>query len=103
MNGQPTAGLRQRLAGAIEHLVPGYFAVGMATGIVSIAAHVQQMPCIAWALLAVNITASAVLVVVLVIRLLAYSPRVLEDLNSHARGPASSRWSPAHVCSKATS
>ena len=30
----------QRLAGAIEHLFPGYFALVMATGIVSIAAHV---------------------------------------------------------------
>ena len=59
----------------------------MATGIVSIAAHLLRMPRIAWALLAVNIVAYAVLVVVLVVRLVAYFPRVLEDLNSHARGP----------------
>ncbi|MEP6919436.1 MAG: C4-dicarboxylate ABC transporter, partial [Acidobacteriota bacterium] len=87
MNGQPTGAVRQRLAGAIEHLFPGYFALVMATGIVSIAAHVLQMPRIARALLAVNIAAYAVLTTVLVIRLLAYFPRVLEDLNSHARGP----------------
>ena len=87
MNGQPTGTLRQRLTGAVEHLFPGYFALVMATGIVSIAAHALRMPWIAWALLAVNISAYAVLVCLLAVRLVAYSPRVLEDLNSHARGP----------------
>ena len=87
MNRQPTDTTMQRLAGAIQHLFPGYFALVMATGVVSIAAHVLQMPRIAWALLAVNIGAYAVLVVALVVRLIAYFPRVLEDLNSHARGP----------------
>lgn len=87
MNRQPTDTTMQRLAGAIQHLFPGYFALVMATGVVSIAAHALQMPRIAWALLAVNIGAYAVLVVALVVRLIAYFPRVLEDLNSHARGP----------------
>ena len=87
MNRQPTDTTMQRLAGAIQHLFLGYFALVMATGVVSIAAHVLQMPRIAWALLAVNIGAYAVLVVALVVRLIAYFPRVLEDLNSHARGP----------------
>jgi tellurite resistance protein TehA-like permease len=59
----------------------------MATGIVSIAAQALLMPRIAQALLVVNIGAFAVLVVMLFIRLLAYPARVLEDLNSHARGP----------------
>lgn len=87
MNGQPTGRSMQCLARAIEHLFPGYFALIMATGIVSIAAHGVQMPRIAWALLGVNVGAYVVLVVVLVVRLVAYFPRVLEDLNSHARGP----------------
>lgn len=87
MNVHPTDTARQRLAAAVEHLSPGYFALVMATGIVSIAAHVLQMPRIAWALLAINIGAYAVLTVMLVIRLVAYFPRVLEDLNSHSRGP----------------
>jgi tellurite resistance protein TehA-like permease len=84
---EPVASLRIRIAGAVEHLFPGYFALVMATGIVSIAAHVLQMERIARALLAVNIVAYAVLVLVLVVRLVAYFPRVLADLNSHARGP----------------
>ncbi|MEO5895701.1 MAG: tellurite resistance/C4-dicarboxylate transporter family protein [Vicinamibacterales bacterium] len=87
MTGHPSGALRHHLAGSIEHLFPGYFALVMATGIVSIAAHLLQLPRIAWALLAVNILAYAVLVVVLAIRILVYFPRVLEDLNSHARGP----------------
>jgi tellurite resistance protein TehA-like permease len=87
MNGQPPDTARRRLAGAVEHLAPSYFALVMATGIVSIAAHVLQFPRVAWTLLAVNIGAYAVLTVMLVIRLLVYFPRVLEDLNSHARGP----------------
>ena len=53
-------------------LFPGYFALVMATGIVSIAAHALQMPRIAWALLVINICAYAVLTVLFVIRLLMY-------------------------------
>lgn len=87
MEHQRAGTLRPRIAGAVEHLFPGYFALVMATGIVSIAAHGLLMPRIAVALLAVNILAYAVLVFVLVVRLVAYFPRVLEDLNSHARGP----------------
>lgn len=87
MNGQPIGTLGPRLTGAVEHLFPGYFALVMATGIVSIAADLLQMPRIAWALLAINVVAYAALTIVLAIRLLAYFPRVLEDLNSHARGP----------------
>jgi len=87
MERQSTGAVRHSLAGAIQHLFPGYFALVMATGIVSIAAHVLQMPRIAWALLAVNIVSYAVLTTMLVIRLVAYFPLVLQDLNSHARGP----------------
>ena len=83
----PPDGTRGGVAHAIERLFPGYFALVMATGIVSIAAQVLGMPRIAQALLAVNVGAYAVLVVMLCIRLVAYPARVLEDLSSHARGP----------------
>jgi tellurite resistance protein TehA-like permease len=79
--------VKHRLAAAIEHLFPGYFALIMATGIVSIAAHALLMPRIAIALLALNVVAYAVLSAALVIRLVVYFPKVLEDLKSHARGP----------------
>lgn len=87
MTGSPKDTLGRRLTEAVADLFPGYFAVVMATGIVSIAAHVLQMPRIALALLVINIGAYTVLTVMFVIRLLMYLPRVLDDLNSHARGP----------------
>jgi tellurite resistance protein TehA-like permease len=79
--------MKGRLADAVTHLFPGYFALVMATGIVSIAADALQMPRIAWTLLAVNLAAYAVLVLLLVARLITRFAHVLEDLNSHARGP----------------
>ena len=87
MSDRATGTTSQRLGYGVEHLFPGYFALVMATGIVSIAAHLLQMPRIALALLGVNLVAYVVLVIELVVRLVAYFPRVLEDLNSHARGP----------------
>jgi len=87
MNGQRAGTAGQRLSEAVEHLFPGYFALVMATGIVSIAAHLLEMPRIARALLAINLIAYAVLTAMLVFRLLAYFPRVADDLNNHARGP----------------
>lgn len=83
----PAAGLTRRIAGEVERLFPGYFALVMATGIVSIAAHQLHMPRIAWALLGVNIFAYAVLALLLSARLVWYFSRVLEDLNNHARAP----------------
>lgn len=83
----PAAGLTRRIAGEVERLFPGYFALVMATGIVSIAAHQRHMPRIAWALLGVNIFAYAVLALLLSARLVWYFSRVLEDLNNHARAP----------------
>jgi tellurite resistance protein TehA-like permease len=82
-----TVSRRRRIAGAVEHLFPGYFALVMATGIVSIAAHARQMPRIAAALLVVNIVAYAVLAGALAVRLIVYFPRVRDDINSHTRGP----------------
>ena len=87
MRGQSSGAARHRLTDAAEHLFPGYFGLVMATGIVSVAAHLLAMPRIAWALLAVNLGAYAVLAAMLVFRLLAYFPQVVDDLNSHARGP----------------
>lgn len=87
MTAATTDTLGRRVAEAIAGLFPGYFAMVMATGIVSIAAHVLQMPRTAWALLAINICAYSALTVMFVIRLVVYFPRVLDDLNSHARSP----------------
>lgn len=87
MRPPPTAGVRRRIAEGIEHLFPGYFALVMATGIVSVAADVSGMPRVARALLAINIAAYAVLALMLLVRLTTYFGRVLDDLRDHARGP----------------
>lgn len=80
------ASVRRRLSAGIQDLFPGYFALVMATGIVSLAAHNLGMSRIGWALLAVNGVAYAVLSLMLTVRLVAHFGRVLQDLNDHGRG-----------------
>jgi tellurite resistance protein TehA-like permease len=76
-----------RVASAAAGLFPGYFALVMATGIVSIAASLLGMAWIAYGLLVVNAVAYVVLWLLTLWRLAAFFPRVLADLRSHARGP----------------
>ena len=79
--------LSARIGAAIANLFPGYFAVVMATGIVSIAAHLLGFGWISLALAYVNIGAYAVLCILLVIRLVRFFPRVIADITDHVRGP----------------
>jgi tellurite resistance protein TehA-like permease len=72
---------------AAADLFPGYFALVMATGIISIAAHLLEMRTIAIALLAVNVVAYAFLWLLLLIRLVAFFPRIKADITDHVRGP----------------
>jgi tellurite resistance protein TehA-like permease len=79
--------MRDALRSAARDLYPGYFALVMATGIVSIAAHLLEMPPVAWALLGVNGVAYAVLWLLTLVRLTCYPSRLLADLTDHVRGP----------------
>lgn len=72
---------------AAAGLFPGYFALVMATGIISIAAHLLEMRIIALALLVINVIAYAVLWVLLLSRLILFFPRVKTDITDHVRGP----------------
>jgi len=72
---------------AAANLFPGYFALVMATGIISIAGQVLDMRLIALALLVVNVIAFAVLWLLLLIRLALFFPRVSADIADHVRGP----------------
>ena len=72
---------------AAANLFPGYFALVMATGIISVAAHLSGMGLPARALLAVNLVAYPVLWALLLIRLIRFFPRVRADITDHARGP----------------
>ncbi|MCL4825471.1 MAG: tellurite resistance/C4-dicarboxylate transporter family protein, partial [Anaerolineales bacterium] len=67
-------------------LPPAYFALVMATGIVSIAAKLENMPQVAWALFGANILFYAVLWLLTLIRLFSNFPGVAADLTSHERG-----------------
>lgn len=78
--------LMRRLREGIESLFPGYFAVVMATGVVSIATHALGLGWIAIALLWVNVGAYAVLSLFLLIRIVLYPRSVIDDLRNHGRG-----------------
>lgn len=79
----PPAG---RLAKAVAELFPGYFALVMATGIVSIAGHLLGWPRLARGLLYVNLPAYATLVALTIARIVLFPRRVAADFADHARG-----------------
>jgi len=78
---------RSKITEAAANLFPGYFALVMATGIISIAAFQLNMKPIAWALLVINVVAYLVLWFLLLVRLVRFFPRVKADITDHARGP----------------
>jgi len=74
------------LRGAAD-LFPGYFALVMATGIISIACYLLEMNSLALVLLAINVVAYVVLWSLLLLRLIFFFSRVKADINDHVRGP----------------
>jgi tellurite resistance protein TehA-like permease len=70
----------------VADLFPGYFALVMATGIVSIACHLLGLPVAALVLLVVNLVAYAALIALTVARAVLWPRRLLADLADHARG-----------------
>lgn len=78
---------RGKISTAAANLFPGYFALVMATGIISIAAHLLNMRAVAWTLLAVNLVAYTILGLLLLIRLIGFFRRVTADIADHVRGP----------------
>ncbi len=72
---------------AAADLFPGYFALVMATGIISIACFLLEMKTIALVLLAINVVAYVILWLLLLLRLLFFFSRVKADINDHLRGP----------------
>src|SRR5262245_24435821 len=85
MNSQPAPS--NYFLRAAADLFPGYFALVMATGIVSIAAQLLEMRTIAVALLVINVVAFAVLWILLLVRLVFFFPRIATDIADHVRGP----------------
>ena len=77
---------RERAAPSVERLHPAYFAMVMATGIVSVACKLLGLGLLADVLLAVNVVTYVVLWALTVARVARYPRRVLEDLVDHQRG-----------------
>ena len=74
------------ITAAVRDLHPAYFAMVMATGIVSIAAHLLRMRMLATALAWLNVVAFAILWLLTLARLFHHRSRVFADLIDHNRG-----------------
>jgi tellurite resistance protein TehA-like permease len=70
----------------IETLNPAYFALVMATGIVSVASHLLGMAWIARGLFSLNIAAFLIVASLTALRLLCFPRHMLADLTDHKRG-----------------
>jgi tellurite resistance protein TehA-like permease len=79
--------LQRRVAVGVASLLPAYFALVMATGIMAIATHLLGIPVLDWGLLLVGGGGYVILWGLTLLRLLCYLPNVLADLKSHTRGP----------------
>ena len=71
----------------IRNFFPGYFALVMATGALSIGAHLLDMVLFSTILLYVNIFAYITLWVITILRIVYFFPRMLSDITSHTLGP----------------
>lgn len=69
----------------VANLFLSYFALVMATGIVSIAAHLVGIPFVGKALFYFNIVAYSILWILLLCRLIFYFPNFKKDFSDHSR------------------
>lgn len=79
--------LRTIVLGAAETLFPGYFALTMATGVVSIASALLGLQAVAWALLVVNWIAYPALWGLTLVRVAAFRRQLAVDISDHQRAP----------------
>jgi tellurite resistance protein TehA-like permease len=75
--------LSSALQTGIRELFPAYFALVMATGIVSIACHLLEMDFLAFPLFYLNLVFYIVLWVFTLVRMVRYPTRILNDLSNH--------------------
>lgn len=71
----------------VKGLSPAYFAMVMATGIVSISAHLLGMTLVAVTLFWLNIVAFLTLWLLTLLRIIRYTRQFFSDLIDHTRGP----------------
>jgi tellurite resistance protein TehA-like permease len=90
VNGDPQNGKPESERSALAQLAglsPAYFGMVMATGIVSLAAHLIAMQYVAKALFQLNIVVYAALWFLTLLRVARYPRRFLGDMADHLRGP----------------
>jgi tellurite resistance protein TehA-like permease len=80
-----TEGIRQRSAHAVETLTPGYFALVMASGIISVGMHLQGLNVLAHVLLVICAVAFVVLLVLNVWRAMRYREAMVADFMAPER------------------
>lgn len=85
--GEPEPVVRRILYGAAGNLSPAYFAMVMATGIVSLSVHMLGMVRLAIALFWLNIAAYVVIWTLSFLRVYWFGSQVARDLVDHQRGP----------------
>lgn len=79
--------LQRPIVEAAASLFPGYFALVMATGVVSIACHLMGMHVIALCLVVVNWIAYPALWGLTILRALRFRELLLRDISDHQRAP----------------
>lgn len=85
--GQRLTALSRLILSGSENLFPGYFALVMATAVVSIACQLMGFRVFAWLLVGVNWVAYAILWGLTLLRLVRYGRRLAADLSDHQRAP----------------
>src|SRR6516225_8148196 len=70
----------------VKDFFPGYFALVMATGIVSLAMHFERFPAFPELLLWLNVFSYVVLWSITVLRIALFRSALVADLTHHARG-----------------
>ena len=77
----------QKIRTSITTMSPGYFSMVMATGIMSLAAHLMELPLLAQGLFAVNWILFVVICTLALARLLWHPKLVVGDLFNHLQAP----------------
>jgi tellurite resistance protein TehA-like permease len=80
------AGFADRIGRAVEGLTPGYFALVMASGIISVGMHLEGVDLVSELLLVLCATAYVVLLGLTVWRFISYRRAVVEDFTDPRRG-----------------
>lgn len=80
-------GLGRPIIDAAASLFPGYFALVMATGVVSIACQLMGMRMVALALVAINWVAYPMLWMLTLVRAIRFRALLLRDMSDHQRAP----------------